>query len=72
MQPVSGIIILAVPLGWAASASMKSAELKRFDLEGEARAQYEGHHPHKATCTCHFNDSGYLVDSLVDSHYKLY
>jgi hypothetical protein len=51
-----------------ASVSIKSAELKGFDLKGEARVQYEGHHPHKATYTCHFNDDGYLVDS----HYKLY
>jgi hypothetical protein len=64
--------MLAVSLSRAAtvsaSASMKSAELKGFNLNEGARVQYEGHHPHKATCTCHFNDSGYLVDS----HYKLY
>jgi hypothetical protein len=52
----------------SAEVTMKSATLEGFDLKGEARVQYEGHHPHKATYTCHFNEKGYLVDS----RYRLY
>jgi len=51
-----------------ARVELTRAALDGRDLVGEARVQYEGHHPHRATYTCHFNREGHLVDS----QYRLY
>ena len=46
-----------------ARVSLESARVRGHDLVGDARVVYQGHHPHDASYTCHFDRRGHVLDT---------
>jgi len=53
---------------YTAQVSLKEAKLEGHDLVGDAKVRYDRDHPRHATCTCHFDSRG----RVMDSRYHLY